>query len=72
MSSPRENAEDAYQAFLNMPATEWALLIRDLCNGGVLTPAEQAGFDRALEDRQRAELRATLTALGHEVPEALA
>lgn len=52
-TNPRDNAEDAYQAFMNMSATSWALLIRDMINGGVLTPPEQEGFERALEDRAR-------------------
>jgi hypothetical protein len=53
MRTPRENitAEDAYQAFMRMSATEWALLVRDLFNGGVLTPAEQEGWLRAATDR---------------------
>jgi hypothetical protein len=48
---PRNNADDAYKAFMAMHVSEWAGLIRSLVNGGVLTPAEQAGFDRALAER---------------------
>lgn len=71
MSNPRENAEDAYQAFMSMTATQWALLLRDMFNGGVLTLPEQEGFERALEDRQRDQLRTTLAEMGHDIPETL-
>jgi hypothetical protein len=48
---PRNNPEDAYQAFMNMPNSEWNGLIACLFHGGVLTPAEQEGFDRAIKNR---------------------
>lgn len=48
---PRNNAEDAFQAFIKMPSTEWSGLIGSLLRGGVLTPAEQEGFERALKVR---------------------
>ncbi len=49
--NPRTDPEDAYQAFMSMPDSEFAGLLRSLLGGGVLTPAEQQGFDRALLDR---------------------
>lgn len=51
MSNPRNNPEDAYQAFISMPASEWNGLIASLLRGGVLTPAEQEGFERAIVAR---------------------
>jgi hypothetical protein len=48
---PRNNPEDAYQAFMSMPNSEWNGLIRSLFHGGVLTTAEQVGFDRAIKNR---------------------
>jgi hypothetical protein len=50
-SDPRTDPEAAYQAFMSMHVSEWAGLIRSLMMGGVLTPAEQEGFDRALAER---------------------
>jgi hypothetical protein len=55
MSDPRNNAEDAYQAFLSMPTSEWLGLLASLLRGGVLTPAEQEGFERAVQDRPKSE-----------------
>lgn len=51
MSNPRNNADDAYNAFMSMPQKEWLGLLVSLATGGVLTPAEQAGFERAERDR---------------------
>lgn len=51
MSNPRDNPEDAYQAFMSMPDSEWRGLLASLFYGGVLTPAEQEGFERAVVDR---------------------
>lgn len=48
---PRENADDAYATFMDMSASEWLGLIGGLLRGGVLTPVEQEGFDRAVQDR---------------------
>jgi hypothetical protein len=53
MSNPRDNPEVAYQAFMSMPLSEWLGLIQSLLSGGVLTPAEQEGFNRAADDRGR-------------------
>lgn len=50
--NPRENADDAYTAFMSMPESEWLGLLASLIRGGTLTPAEQEGFDRAATDRQ--------------------
>lgn len=52
MSDPRNNPEDAYKAFMSMGQSEWLGLLGSLMRGGVLTPAEQEGFDRALHDRR--------------------
>lgn len=52
MSDPRNNAEDAYQAFMSMPQSEWLGLVGSLLGGGILTPAEQEGFERAVKDRR--------------------
>lgn len=51
--NPREDPDDAYAAFMSMPQSEWLGLIGSLMSGGVLTPAEQEGFERAVEDRKR-------------------
>ena len=48
---PRENAEDAYATFMDMPKREWLGLIASLIRGGALTPVEQEGFDRAIRER---------------------
>lgn len=45
---PRNNPEDAYLAFMGMGESEWQGLLRSLLSGGVLQPAEQIGFERAL------------------------
>lgn len=55
MTDPRNNPEDAYQAFMNMPASEWQGLLRSILGGGVLTPPEQEGFERALRNRRALE-----------------
>ena len=49
--NPRKNADDAYQAFMGMPESEWQGLLRSLMGGGCLEVEEQKGFDRALLDR---------------------
>lgn len=51
MSDPRNNADDAYAAFMSMPQSEWLGLCMSLATGGVLTPAEQVGWERAVIDR---------------------
>lgn len=51
-ADPRNNPEDAYEAFMSMPASEWFGLIDSLMRGGVLTTAEQEGFNQALTDRK--------------------
>lgn len=51
--NPREDPDDAYAAFMSMSQSEWLGLIGSLMSGGVLTPAEQEGFERAVEDRKR-------------------
>jgi hypothetical protein len=53
---PRNNEDDAFAAFMSMPLSEWRGLLISLSGGGVLTPAEDAGFKRALG--RRAELNA--------------
>ena len=55
MSDPRNNPDDAYEAFLSVPLGEWYGLIRSLLDGGVLTPSEEIGFKRACAAR-KAEL----------------
>lgn len=54
-SNPRDNADDAYTAFMSMPQSEWLGLCMSLLGGGVLQPAEQIGFERALADRAAAQ-----------------
>jgi hypothetical protein len=49
---PRENEDDAYATFMDMPQSEWLGLLASLLGGGMLTPVEEAGFKRAVEDRQ--------------------
>jgi hypothetical protein len=51
--NPRANADDAYEAFMSMPQPEWLGLVASLLRGGTLTPFEQEGFDRAVEDRRK-------------------
>lgn len=53
MGSTRTDPEAAYAAFMSMPQSEWLGLLMSLAGGGALTPAEQAGFDRARVDRPR-------------------
>ena len=52
MSNPRNNADDAYAAFMSMPQSEWLGLLMSLARGGVLQPEEQKGFERAEKDRR--------------------
>lgn len=49
---PRNNADDAYAAFMSMGESEWWGLIKSLLHGGCLQLEEQKGFDRALADRK--------------------
>jgi len=49
--NPRGNPIEAYDAFMSMPQSEWTGLVGSLLRGGVLTPAEQEGFERAVVDR---------------------
>lgn len=51
MSDPRNNADDAYAAFMSMSDSEWLGLIGSLLRGGVLQPAENEGFMRASATR---------------------
>jgi hypothetical protein len=51
MSDPRNNADDAYAAFMSMPTSEWKGLLSSLFSGGVLCPEEEKGFLRALTER---------------------
>lgn len=50
---PRNDPDDAYEIFMAMPQSEWLGLIASLIKGGVLTPAESAGFHRACDDRKK-------------------
>lgn len=52
MSDPRNNADDAYAVFMSMPQSEWQGLLLSLLGGGVLQPAEEIGFRRALNERK--------------------
>ena len=52
---PRENSDDAYATFMDMPHSEWWGLITSLMNGGALTPTEDEGFKRALQERGHTE-----------------
>lgn len=49
---PRNNADDAYAAFMSMGEDEWSGLLRSLMGGGVLQPEEDKGFKRALAERR--------------------
>ncbi len=51
MADPRNNPLDAYEAFMAMPDSEWAGLTASLLAGGVLTVAEQQGFEKAMQER---------------------
>jgi hypothetical protein len=48
---PRNNAADAYEAFMSMERSEWLGLLASLMRGGVLQPEEHKGFERALRTR---------------------
>lgn len=48
---PRNNPQDAYDTFMSMGTDEWRDVCFSLLRGGVLTPAEQEGFERATIDR---------------------
>lgn len=48
---PRNNADDAYEAFMNMGTEEWKGLFRSLTSGGVLEIEENKGYWRALKER---------------------
>lgn len=52
VGNPRTNPDDAFDAFMSMGDAEWRGLLASLFGGGVLTPAEQEGFDRALSARK--------------------
>ena len=49
--STRDNADEAYAAFMSMGTDEWKGLFRSLASGGVLEPAEDEGYRRALKER---------------------
>jgi hypothetical protein len=51
--NPRKNADDAYQAFMSMPYSEWLGLLASMMGGGRLEIEEQKGFERALKDRRQ-------------------
>lgn len=53
MSNPRNDPDDAHAAFMSMPRSEWLGLLTSLASGGVLTPPEQEGFERAFQDRKQ-------------------
>jgi hypothetical protein len=55
--NPRENAEDAYATFMDMPESEWLGLLGSMFRGGVLTIVEQRGFELALNDRKKGQER---------------
>lgn len=47
----RTDPDAAFSAFMSMPEDEWLGLLLSLAGGGVLEPAEQQGFDRAVKAR---------------------
>ena len=49
--NPRKNADDAYEAFMSMPDSEWHGLIMSVSSGGVLEVEENKGFERAMKAR---------------------
>lgn len=49
--SARDNADEAYAAFMSMGESEWTGLLISLVKGGCLEIEEQRGFDRALKER---------------------
>lgn len=50
--STRDNADEAFAAFMGMPDSEWNGLLKSLLGGGMLQPEEDKGFQRALKERQ--------------------
>lgn len=59
---PRNNADDAYDAFVKMGDSEWQGLLRSLAGGGVLTEAETEGFKRARTERAQLSRTETVDA----------
>jgi hypothetical protein len=51
MADPRNNADDAFAAFMSMGDSEWQGLLNSLASGGILQPEEDKGFKRALTER---------------------
>lgn len=54
MADPRNNADDAYAAFMGMGESEWHGLLRSMLSGACLQPEEDKGFRRALAERRPA------------------
>lgn len=65
---PRTNPDDAFEAFMAMPLSEWRGLLGSLVRGGILTPAEQQGFDRAAAERSKRKRCDCGEILPHEAP----
>ena len=53
--NPRKNADDAYEAFMDMPDSEWHGLVMSIVSGGVLEVEENLGFERAMKARPKSQ-----------------
>jgi hypothetical protein len=52
MADPRNNADDAYAAFMSMSTEEWKAAFRSVTfEHGAFQEQEQVGFERALRER---------------------
>lgn len=55
-ADPRENPDDAFEAFMKMDDVAWGFLLKSMATpGATLTPAEQSGFISAKIARARRE-----------------
>jgi hypothetical protein len=50
---PRENADDAFQAFMGMDQSQWDAMMDESHGGAFLTGPEQEGLSRAIAERIR-------------------
>lgn len=60
---PRNNADDAFAAFMSMPESEWLNCLGSIVGGGRFQPEEQKGFERAMKARAAANSNPTSTAV---------
>lgn len=54
---PRNNAQDAFEAFMGLGQDAWDDVLKSLWSGGTFTPAEEEGFRRACTERTKGSKR---------------